>query len=134
MATMGSSGSMLSVARFSGAKAELYVGHLGQAHVGLVDAVLADGLVVAHLRKRRLQIDADGLERGGEESFDDGKDDFGAREGDLQVDLRELGLAVGAQVFVAEAARDLEILVEAGDHEDLLEESAAIAAARRTRQ
>ena len=69
-----------------------------------------------------MQIDADGLERGGEESFDDGEDDFGAREGDLQVDLGELGLTVGAQVFVAEAARDLEVLVEAGDHEDLLED------------
>ena len=44
------------------------------------------------------------------------------REGHLQVDLRELGLAVGAQIFVAEAAGDLEVLVEAGDHQDLLEE------------
>jgi hypothetical protein len=43
-------------------------------------------------------------------------------EGHLQVDLGELGLAVGAQVFVAEAARDLEVAVEAGDHEDLLED------------
>ena len=69
-----------------------------------------------------MQIDADGLERGGEESLDGGEDDFGPREADLQIDLRELELAVGALVFVAEAARDLEILVEAGDHEDLLEQ------------
>ena len=33
----------------------------------------------------------------------------GARERHLDVDLRELGLAVGAQVLVAEAARDLEV-------------------------
>ena len=46
----------------------------------------------------------------------------GRGEADLQIDLRELGLAVGAQVFVAEAAHDLEILVEARDHQDLLEE------------
>ena len=39
----------------------------------------------------------------------------------LQINLRELRLAVGAQIFVAEAARDLEISVEAGDHQDLLE-------------
>ncbi len=39
-----------------------------------------------------------------------------------RVDLRELRLAVGAQVLVAEAAHDLEILVEARDHEDLLEQ------------
>ena len=44
------------------------------------------------------------------------------REGHLEVDLGELGLAVGAEVFVAEAAGDLEVLVEAGDHEDLLED------------
>ncbi len=44
------------------------------------------------------------------------------REGHFEVDLGELGLAVGAQVFVAEAAGDLEVAVEAGDHEDLLED------------
>ena len=76
MATIGSSGSMLSVARFSGAKAVAHIGHRGQAHVGLVDAVLADGVVVGHAREWSLQIDADGLERGGEESFDDGEDAF----------------------------------------------------------
>ena len=40
----------------------------------------------------------------------------------LQIDLRELKLAVGAEVLVAEAAGDLEVAVEAGDHEDLLED------------
>ena len=44
------------------------------------------------------------------------------REGHLEVDLGELRLAVGAEVFVAEAAGDLEVAVEAGDHEDLLED------------
>ena len=43
-------------------------------------------------------------------------------EGHLEVDLRELGLAVEAQVLVAEAAHDLEVAVEARDHEQLLEE------------
>ena len=43
-------------------------------------------------------------------------------EGHLDVDLGELGLAVGAQVLVAEAAGDLEVAVEARDHQDLLEE------------
>ena len=40
----------------------------------------------------------------------------------LDVELRELGLAVGAQVLVAEAAGDLEVAVEAGDHQELLVE------------
>ena len=50
------------------------------------------------------------------------EDMLAAREAHLQIDLRELKLAVGAQVFVAEAAGDLEVAVEAGDHEDLLED------------
>ena len=41
-------------------------------------------------------------------------------EGHLAVDLGELGLAVGAQVLVAEAAHNLEIAVETGHHEELL--------------
>ena len=36
--------------------------------------------------------------------------------------MRELRLPVGAQVFVAEALHDLDVAVDAGDHEDLLEE------------
>ena len=39
----------------------------------------------------------------------------------LAVDLGELGLAVGAEVFIAEALHNLEVAVEAGHHEQLLE-------------
>ena len=44
------------------------------------------------------------------------------RERHLDVDLRELELAVGAQVLVAEAAHDLEVAIRARDHQDLLED------------
>ncbi len=47
-------------------------------------------------------------------------------EGHLDVDLRELGLAIEAQILVAEALHDLEVPVEAGDHEELLEELRAL--------
>ena len=47
---------------------------------------------------------------------------FPLREGRFEVDLGELGLAVGAQILVAEAAGDLEVALEAGDHQDLLED------------
>ncbi len=40
----------------------------------------------------------------------------------LDVELRELGLAVGAQVLVAEAAHDLVVAVEARHHQQLLED------------
>ena len=43
-------------------------------------------------------------------------------EGGLDVQLRELRLPVGAQVLVAEAAHDLVVTVEAGDHQQLLED------------
>ena len=56
------------------------------------------------------------------EPIDDAEDGFLAREAHLEIDLRELKLAVGAEVLVAEAAGDLEVAVEAGDHEDLLED------------
>ena len=46
----------------------------------------------------------------------------GLRERHLDVDLRELRLTIGAQVFVAETADDLEIPVRARDHQELLEE------------
>ncbi len=39
----------------------------------------------------------------------------------FEVELRELRLAVGAEVLIAEAARNLEIAVVAGDHQQLLE-------------
>ncbi len=96
--------------------------HRGQAHVGLVDAVVADGVVVGHAGEGRGEGDAGGCEGGGEEALDDGEDGLLRGEGHLEVDLGELGLAVGAQVLVAEAAGDLEVAVEAGDHEDLLED------------
>ena len=43
-------------------------------------------------------------------------------EGHLGVDLGELGLAVGAEILVAEATGDLEVAVKARDHEQLLVE------------
>jgi hypothetical protein len=40
----------------------------------------------------------------------------------LEVELGELGLAVGTQVLVAHAARDLEVAVVPRDHQELLED------------
>ena len=42
-------------------------------------------------------------------------------EAHLEVELGELRLAVAAQVLVAEAAGDLEVAVDARDHQQLLE-------------
>ncbi len=57
-----------------------------------------------------------------EEGFDRVEDVLLRREGHLEVDLRELELAVRAEVLVAKTAGDLEVLLEARHHQDLLEE------------
>ena len=94
-----------------------------EAQVGLVGAVALHRLGVGEPRERRLELDAEHLapERR-DHPLADAEDVLLVDEGHLHVDLRELGLAVGAQVLVAQAARDLEVPVEAGDHEELLVE------------
>ena len=47
-------------------------------------------------------------------------------EGHLDVELRDLLDAVGAEILVAEADRDLVVAVEAGDHRQLLEDLRAL--------
>src|SRR4030095_9358890 len=55
------------------------------------------------------------------EGFDQPHDVFLADEGHLDVELRELGLAVGALRLVAEAAGNLEVAVEAGNNQQLFQ-------------
>src|SRR5262245_12506465 len=43
------------------------------------------------------------------------------RKGHLDIELRELGLAISAQVLISETAHDLEVAVKARDHQQLLE-------------
>ncbi len=54
--------------------------------------------------------------------FVDAHDVVGIDERGLDIDLGELGLAIGAQILVAEAARDLVVAVHAGNHQQLLEQ------------
>src|SRR3954453_6739845 len=56
------------------------------------------------------------------ERLHDGADLFLGQEGSLDIDLRELRLAIRAQVFVTEALHDLVVAVEARHHQHLLEE------------
>ena len=62
------------------------------------------------------------MKRRGQRAFDDVVDEVGRRERHLEVDLRELELAIGALILVAEAARELHVAVHARDHQDLLED------------
>jgi hypothetical protein len=56
-----------------------------------------------------------------EQSFDRGDDVLARDERHLDVNLRELGLSVRPQVFVAETFRELKIALHAGDHQHLFE-------------
>ena len=77
---------------------------------------------VEHVRERRAGFDAGNGAGADHHLFDDVEDVFLTREGHLDVELGEFGLAVGAQVFVAETFYDLKIAVEAADHQDLFED------------
>ena len=90
------------------------------ARVWLIDAVGVHGIAPGHAGKwpGHGAVEA-GLEHRLKKAFDEVDDVFLADEGCLDVDLRELGLAVGAKVFIAEAAGDLEIFFQSGDHEEL---------------
>ena len=104
-----------------------HVGEFGElqlhAQVGLVRTIQAHGLGKAHRRERIGQVHVhDLLEDRADHRFEDAADLFLGQEGGLAVDLRELRLAVGAQVLVPEALGDLVVAVEAGHHQQLLEE------------
>ncbi len=83
---------------------------------------MAHGLVVGDARERSRQCNSGGGKGGGKELLDDSEDRFAAREAHLEVDLGELELPVGALILIAETAGDLEVAIEAADHEDLLED------------
>ena len=93
----------------------------GMRRIGLVAAITAHGLGIGEAREGRLDAVAGHLADPLDQRLDHFEDALLLREGHLEIDLGELGLAVGAQVFVAEAAHDLEILFEAADHQKLLE-------------
>jgi len=57
---------------------------------------------------------------------------FLPRKRHFEIELGEFRLAVGAQVFVAETFDDLEVTVQAANHQDLFEDLRRTAAKRRT--
>ena len=94
-----------------------------EAQVGLVDAEALHGLFPAHARERDRELDAHGvLERVAQHLLPGGEHVLFLDEAHLHVELRELELAIRAQVLVAETARHLEVAIEARHHQDLLED------------
>ena len=102
-----------------------HVGHLDRvAQVRLVGAVFLQRLDIGNAREGlgdRLAL-GELLEEVAQHRLDGVEDVLLLDEAHLDIELVELaGRAVGAGVLVAEAGRDLEVAVEAGDHDELLE-------------
>jgi hypothetical protein len=101
-------------------------GHVDQfqrdAQVRLVRTVAAHRLGIGHARECGGQFDAHHLAEHVADHASTGPARRARDEGELHVELGELQLAIGAQGFVAEAARDLVVAVEARHHQDLLEQ------------
>ena len=103
-----------------------HVGELHELHaeaqVGLVDAEAVHGLVPRDAGDGRRPLAGGGL-GGVEHRFADrGQHVVLVHEAHLGVELHELVLPVRPQVLVAQAPGDLEVAVDAGHHEQLLEQ------------
>src|SRR5439155_8171844 len=94
-----------------------------EAQVGLVGAIALHGVLEGDTWERSLldALVAYGRHQVDHELLAQVEHVVAIDEAHLQVELRELRLAVAALVLVAETARDLEIALEAGHHEQLLE-------------
>ncbi len=93
-----------------------------EARVGLVGAVGVHRVPVGDAAQGQAHLDAHLGERLGEHALEAVHDVVLLDEAHLDVDLGELGLAVGAQVLVAEALGNLVVALDAADHEQLLEQ------------
>ena len=76
---------------------------------GLSEPYFAIASAYGSRRNGVAHADADLLEDLDDERLDQAEDEIDVRERDLDVHLREFGLAVGAQVLVAKALHDLEV-------------------------
>ena len=89
--------------------------HVAQLHaksqVGLVDPVAANRFAIFHVPERRGHFDAGHRAARTITCWITSKISCARGKRHLQVQLREFRLPVGAQILVAETARDLEIAV-----------------------
>ena len=97
-----------------------------ETQVGLVGTEALLRVDPRHGLDRRNVFARDGFDRSGDSHRGRVEDVLLRCEAHLEVELHELELAVGAEVFVAQAARDLEVPVAAADHAQLLEQLRAL--------
>ncbi len=118
LAAAGDADGLDAAAGFDGGLEDAGVGALGPvgdvleleavADVGAVDAEAFHRLQVAHTLEDGGEFDVeDFLPEADEEAGDDVDDVVGVDEGHFDIKLSEFGLAVGAEILIAEAAGDL---------------------------
>ena len=93
---------------------------IGLRRSGLSEPYLGDGFTIRNARKgiRRYRFAiGELLENTVQHRLDGGEDIVLGDETHFHVELVEFEASVGACVLVAETGRDLEIAVEAGDHQ-----------------
>ena len=103
-----------------------HVGQVDELHavtgVGLIGAVGVHGVPVGQATQRRGHLHAHTGEGVGQHVLELSHDVVLLDKAHLDVDLGELGLAVGAQILVTEALGNLVVALDAADHEKLLEQ------------
>ena len=92
------------------------------AQVRLVRTITTHGFGQGHMRQLAELDVQDFLEQVADHGLGDAHDVGFVEEAGFDVDLGEFRLTVGTQVFVAEALGDLVVTVEAGHHQQLLEQ------------
>ena len=98
-----------------------------EPRVWLVGAEAPVGFLERHRRERRLDLQAEALAPDrGEHLLLELEQLLAIGEGHLDVELRDLLDAIGAEILVPEADRDLVVAVEAGDHRQLLQDLRAL--------
>ena len=98
-----------------------------EARVRLVGAEAAIGLLERHARERRRDLDSEAFAPdAGVHPLHHVVEELLVGEAHLDVQLRDLLDAVGAEILVPEADRDLVVAVEAGDHRQLLQDLRAL--------
>src|SRR5260370_5396238 len=93
-----------------------------EAAVGFARAVTAYRITIFHALERAFHRNAGHSTGAHHHLLDHAEDGVLRGKRYFEVELRELGLAVGAQIFVTEAFDDLEVAVHASDHQYLLED------------
>ena len=95
------------------------------AQIGLIAAILQHGVGIRDARKFTCRGHSFSVrkffENARQNRFDRLEDIFLRHEAHFEIELIEFGAAIGAQIFIAEARGDLEVTVETGNHEQLLE-------------